>query len=61
MLRPFPTAGLAGLVFCAAALPARAGQLPADALPLPNRVATAEMVVVGKVTGMETATSSLPG
>jgi hypothetical protein len=53
MLRPFHTAGLAGLVFFAAALPARAGSLPADALPLPNRVATAEMVVVGKVVALE--------
>jgi hypothetical protein len=30
--------------------------IPADALPLPNRVATADLVVVGKVTGFEAKT-----
>jgi hypothetical protein len=34
-------------------LPVRAGTIAADALPLPNRVATAEMVIVGRVTGIE--------
>jgi hypothetical protein len=35
------------------ALPSWAGTLPADALPLPNRVATADVVVAGKVTSVE--------
>jgi hypothetical protein len=54
--RPIATAALAGLVFLAAALPARAGTIAADALPLPHRVATAEIVVIGKVTGFEDKT-----
>jgi len=44
------------LAFLAMALPARAGTIAADALPLPNRVATAEIVVIGKVTGFEDKT-----
>src|SRR5205085_58907 len=47
---------LAILAFIALALPARAGTLPADALPLPNRVATADIVVAGKVTSIEDKT-----
>jgi hypothetical protein len=47
-----PAAG-AALAVLALVLPARAGSLPADALPLPNRVATADAVVVGKVTSFE--------
>jgi hypothetical protein len=46
-------AALAGLAFLALALPTRAGTIAADALPLPNRVATADAVVVGKVTAIE--------
>jgi hypothetical protein len=46
-------ATLAAVGFFALALPARAGTIAADALPLPNRVATANMIVVGRVTGME--------
>ena len=43
-----------GLAACLiAALPVRAGSIAADTLPLPNRVAAADMVVVGKVTGFE--------
>jgi hypothetical protein len=43
-----------GLVACLiAALPVRAGSIAADTLPLPNRVAAADMVVLGKVTGFE--------
>jgi hypothetical protein len=42
-----------GLIFLVLALPAAAGVLPADALPLPNRVATADVVVVGKVTALQ--------
>jgi hypothetical protein len=38
------------------ALPVWAGSIPADALPLPNRVATAEVVVIGKVTSFEDKT-----
>jgi hypothetical protein len=34
-------------------VPAPAGVLPADALPLPNRLARADLVVVGKVTAIE--------
>jgi hypothetical protein len=51
------TVGLALLVL---ALPARAGTLPADALPLPNRVATADVVVAGKVTAIEEKTVAAP-
>jgi hypothetical protein len=51
------TLGLAGLTFLAVALRAQAGTLPADALPLPNRVATADVVVVGKVTAIEDKTA----
>ena len=39
------TIGLTSLLFLALTLPTRAGTLPAEALPLPNRVATAEVVV----------------
>jgi hypothetical protein len=46
-------AGLVALAFFALALPARGGTIAADALPLPNRVATADVVVVGKVTAIE--------
>jgi hypothetical protein len=49
-------AALAGLVFGAAPLTGRAGSLPADALPLPNRVATADLTVAGKVTAFEEKT-----
>jgi hypothetical protein len=42
-----------GLAVFALALPASAGVLPADALPIPNRVTNAEIIVVGKVTGFE--------
>jgi hypothetical protein len=46
-----------GLAAClVVALPARAGSIAADALPLPNRVATADLVVIGKVTGFEDKT-----
>src|SRR4051812_40524340 len=58
------SAGLAGLAIVALALPAMAGTLPADALPLPNRVAGAELIVVGKVTGFEekeVMAASFPG
>jgi hypothetical protein len=47
---------LAGLALLTLALPARAGTLPADALPLPNRVATADLILVGKVTSFEDKT-----
>jgi hypothetical protein len=47
---------LAFLAFLGLALPGRAGTLPADALPLPNRVATADVVVAGKVTSIEDKT-----
>src|SRR4030095_9713235 len=46
-------ATLVAVGFFALALPARGGTIAADALPLPNRVATADMVIVGRVTGME--------
>jgi hypothetical protein len=48
--------GLAGLGSVALALAAAAGTIPADALPLPNRVASAEVVVAGKVTAFEPKT-----
>ena len=51
--------GLAGLAFFSMALPALAGVLPIDALPLPNRVANAEMIVIGKVTGFEDKTVAI--
>ena len=54
--RLFHHAGLAVLAFLALVLPARAGTLPADALPFPNRVATADVVVAGKVTALEDKT-----
>jgi hypothetical protein len=47
---------LAGFACFAAALPATAGTIPADALPLPNRVAGAEVIVAGKVTAFEPKT-----
>jgi len=43
----------AGLAVGVLSLPARGGTLPADALPIPNRVATADLVVAGKVTAVE--------
>ena len=54
----------AGLAIFALALPATAGTIPADALPLPNRVAGAEFIAVGKVTGFEEKTvmaAAFPG
>jgi hypothetical protein len=48
--------GLAGLACFALALPATAGTIPADALPLPNRVANADVIVAGKVTAFEPKT-----
>jgi hypothetical protein len=50
------SAALAVLAFFAMAMPASPGMVPADALPLPNRVAGAEIVVVGKVTAFEEKT-----
>jgi hypothetical protein len=44
------TVVLAGLGLFSAA---QAGSLPVDALPLPNRIATADIVVAGKVTSFE--------
>jgi hypothetical protein len=44
---------LTGLAILALTLPARAGTIAADAVPLPNRVATADSIVVGKVTAFE--------
>jgi hypothetical protein len=55
---------LAALAFFAMALPTTAGTIPADALPLPNRVANAEIIVVGKVMAFEDKTqmaASFPG
>jgi hypothetical protein len=46
------TGVLAGLAWFSVALPANAGMIPADALPLPNRVALADLIVVGKVTAI---------
>jgi hypothetical protein len=54
--RLIPKVGLIGLVFLTLTLRATAGVLPADALPLPNRMATAELVVLGKVTAIENNT-----
>jgi hypothetical protein len=54
--RLIPHAGLAALAFFAMALVATAGTIPADALPLPNRVANAEVIVAGKVTAFEDKT-----
>jgi hypothetical protein len=51
---------VAGLVLLAATLTGQAGTLPADALPLPNRVAAADLVIVGKVTTFEDKTVSAP-
>jgi hypothetical protein len=45
--------GIAGFACFALALLAIAGTIPADALPLPNRVANAEAIVAGKVTAFE--------
>src|SRR5438876_48132 len=47
------TIGFASLAGFLAALPVRAGTIAAEALPLPNRVAVAEMIVIGKVTSIE--------
>jgi hypothetical protein len=47
---------LVALVLSVSAL---AGSIPIDALPMPNRLAGAEAVVVGKVTGMEEKTVTL--
>src|SRR5262249_29708487 len=49
-------AGLIGLSIGAVVLAVRAGTIPADALPLPNRLATADTVVVGKITAIEDKT-----
>ncbi len=49
--------GLAVVVLSGLSQYVMAGSLPADALPLPNRVATAEMIVIGKVTGFEDKTA----
>ena len=46
-------AALSGLILFTLILPLRAGTIAADALPLPNRVATANIVVVGRVTAFE--------
>jgi hypothetical protein len=51
--RIFHRAVLTGLAFYALALPATAGSIPADAVPLPNRVAIADSIVLGKVTTFE--------
>ena len=51
-----------GLAACfAVVLPARAGSIAADALPLPNRVATADLLVLGNVVGFEDQTISIKG
>jgi hypothetical protein len=55
-LRFTPSTAFAVLAQLGLALPAWAGTLPADALPLPNRVATADLVVAGKVTSIEEKT-----
>ena len=47
---------LAGLAFLLLVMPAPAGVIPAGALPIPNRVAAADAVVVGKVTAIEEKT-----
>jgi hypothetical protein len=55
---------LAGLIVLALTIPAKAGMIAADALPLPNRVATADMVILGKVTAIEAqpaAVAPFPG
>ena len=49
----FRKAGLTCLTLLALALPARAGTIAAEDLPLPNRVANADLVVIGKVTAIE--------
>jgi hypothetical protein len=48
-----PLAGLACLLLIT---PVRAGVVPAGALPIPNRVAAADAVVLGKVTSIEEKT-----
>jgi len=52
-------AGIVGLAAIAVALAVQAGTLPADALPLPNRLATANTVVVGKVASIEDKTETV--
>jgi hypothetical protein len=42
-----------GLAFFLLALPVRAGTIAADALPLPNRAAGADVIVLGKITAIE--------
>ncbi len=59
-----PRSSLVCLAFFALALPARAGSIAADAVPIPNRVAVADMIVVGKVTAFEekmVTAASYPG
>lgn len=56
---PFFRAAAAGSVLAALALLVRAGTLPADALPLPNRLASADAVVVGKVTAIADKTETV--
>ncbi len=46
-------AALSALALVIVALPGQAGMIAADALPLPNRFATADCVLVGKVTSFE--------
>jgi hypothetical protein len=55
---------VASLTFLSLPLPAPGGVVPADALPLPNRVAAADCIIVGKVTAFEDKTvmaASYPG
>jgi hypothetical protein len=49
-----------GVALLAVALPVNAGQIPVDALPLPNRVMNADVVVFGKVTAIEDKTVAGP-
>ena len=62
--RPIRYFALNFLAFAVLTRPAEAGTIAAESLPLPNRVASADVIVLGKVTALEdktVAAASYPG
>lgn len=58
--KPLHSAGLAVVALFLLTLRAQAGMIRADALPIPNRVAAADLVVAGKVAMIEDKTVMIP-
>jgi len=54
------TFALATLAILATALPSRAGTIPIDALPLPNRLANADIVVSARSRALRKSRSRRP-